>query len=115
MAPWFDSSRRGFGFRGRAWRFAADAVAQHQEWQPEEPKRVIGAQLAVGDVDIEFLFETRHPQCRQFTRRGLDEGQVMAGVRQALRLVNTRPPPARARGTRVAVKLDCGNGNPTLT
>jgi hypothetical protein len=61
VTPWFDRSRRGFGFRGRACRFAADAVAQHQEWQPEEPKRVIGAQLAVGDVDIEFLFETRHP------------------------------------------------------
>lgn len=51
-----------FGFRGVVWdRFAADAVAQHQEWQPEEPECVIGAQLAVGDVDIEFLFETRHP------------------------------------------------------
>jgi hypothetical protein len=60
-----DRSRRRFGFRGRTCSFGADAVAQHQEWQPEEPKRVIGAQLAVRDVDIEFLFETRHPQCRQ--------------------------------------------------
>lgn len=62
-----DRSRRRFCFRGRACRFAADAVAQDQERQPEEPKRVISAQLAVGDVDIEFLFETRHPKCRQLT------------------------------------------------
>ena len=63
-----DRSRRRLCFRGRTCRFAADAVAQHQEWQPEEPKRVIGAQLAVRDVDIEFLFETRHPKCRQLAR-----------------------------------------------
>src|SRR5688500_11138331 len=68
-----DRSRRRFCFRGWACSFAADAVAQHQEWQPEEPKRVISAQLAVRDVDIEFLFETRHPQCRQLTRFGFDE------------------------------------------
>src|SRR5215217_1479858 len=60
-----DRSRRRFCFRGRTCRFAVDAVAQHQEWQPEEPKRVISAQLAVRDVDIEFLFETRHSKCRQ--------------------------------------------------
>src|SRR5215217_1593677 len=81
--PLIHRSRRGCGFRGLAWdRFAADAVAQHQEWQPEEPKRVIGAQLAVGDVDIELLFETRHPKCRQLARGGLNKGQVMAGMRQ---------------------------------
>src|SRR5215218_9729274 len=61
------SSSGGSGCRGRACRFAADAVAQYQERQPEEPERVISAELAVGDVDIEFLFGTRHPQCRQLT------------------------------------------------
>ena len=68
-------SHRWFGSHGLAWnRFAADAIAQYQKWQPEEPKCVISAQLAVGDVDVEFLFETGHPQCRQLTRGGLDEG-----------------------------------------
>ena len=41
--------------------FAADAVAQHQEGQPEDPERVIRAQLTVIDVDVEFLTETGHP------------------------------------------------------
>jgi hypothetical protein len=64
--PLIDRSRRWFGFRGLAWdRFAADAVAQHQEWQPEEPECVIGAEFAVGGVDVEFFFETRHAKCRQ--------------------------------------------------
>ena len=40
--PLIHRSRRWFGFRGLVWdRFAADAVAQHQEWQAEEPERVI--------------------------------------------------------------------------
>ena len=60
--PLIHRSRRWFGFRGLVWdRFAADAVAQHQEWQAEEPERVISTQLAVRDIDIEFFFEARHP------------------------------------------------------
>jgi hypothetical protein len=56
------ASHRWFGSHGLAWNgFAADAIAQHQKWQPEEPKCVIGAQLAVGDVDIEFLLKPGTP------------------------------------------------------
>ena len=41
---------------------APNLVAQHQERQPEDPERVIGAQFVVVDVHVELLAEAVHGQ-----------------------------------------------------
>ena len=88
---------------------------QHQEREAEHPEGVLGPQLAVLDVHVELLGEAVHRQRGELRGVRVDVGQVVAGVVVVARLVSIRPPPGRARGSSVAVKLACGSGKPTLT
>ena len=85
----------------------------HGHGKPNTQKRVLRAAPPF-DVDVELLGEAVHRQRGELLGR-VDVGQVVAGLVESLRLVRIRPPPGRARGTSVAVKLACGTGKPTLT
>src|SRR6516164_4654645 len=94
---------------GGAGGLAVYPVVEHEERQPEDREGVLGAQFAVLDVDVELFGEAADGQYGELLGGRVDVSEVVAG------LVRTRPPPARARGSSVAVKLACGSGKPTLT
>jgi hypothetical protein len=53
---------------------------QNQEREPEQPERVLRAQVAVPFVDLQLLGEAVDGERRQVARGGVDVAQVVARV-----------------------------------
>ena len=69
--------RRGWSLSGG---LACDPVVQGQEREAEDPERVLRAQRAVLDEDVELLLEAVHGQGGELVCRRVDVGEVVPGL-----------------------------------
>ena len=99
----------------RARLFGVDAVVEDEEREPEDPEGVLGAQFVVLDVHVELFGEAMDRQGRELSGGGVDVGQVVARVIEVAAAGEHQTTAGSRGGSRVAVKLACGSGKPTLT
>ena len=77
---------------------------EDEEGQPEDGEGVLGAQVAVVQVDVELFGEAVDREHGEIFSGWVDVGEVVAGLIEQ----DVAEPPAE-------VKLACGSGKPTLT
>src|SRR3954471_9183357 len=80
MAPLLEEAVLGTGSLRSVGGLAGDPVVQGQERDAEDPERMLGAQLAALDEDVELLGEAGDRQRGQLVRGLVDVGEVVPGL-----------------------------------
>ena len=76
---------------------------------------MLGTEFTIIEIDVELFAEPLYGHGGEAPAVGVDVGQVVARMFELTATGQDQPAAISRPGSRVAVKLPCGTGKPTLT